>query len=118
MCPHPCQSGHIQTGAGLAGSFTGNGVVDAADYTRWRDGLGGTYTQAHYDVWRGNFGAIAGSGSSATAPDRASTGVPEPTSLVLVELDGLFATFVFVRRHQPLLAIQRARAVLAARHCC
>jgi hypothetical protein len=30
----------------LTGDFNGNGAVDAADYTVWRDGLGSIYTQA------------------------------------------------------------------------
>jgi hypothetical protein len=39
------------------GDYSGNGVVDAADYTVWRDGLGTTYAQADYDVWADNYGA-------------------------------------------------------------
>jgi hypothetical protein len=62
-------------GAGLAGDYNHNGIVDAADYTVLRDGLGSTFTQADYDVWKSNFGAHAGSGSGATAA------VPEPATL-------------------------------------
>ena len=55
----------------LAGDFNGNGEVDAADYTVWRDSLGanvatpymgadgngnGVIDQADYDVWLANFG--------------------------------------------------------------
>ena len=55
----------------LAGDFNGNGEVDAADYTVWRDSLGanvatpyagadgngnGIIDQADYDVWLANFG--------------------------------------------------------------
>jgi formylglycine-generating enzyme required for sulfatase activity len=39
------------------GDYSGDGQVDAADYVRWRDGLGTAYTQADYDVWRANFDA-------------------------------------------------------------
>ena len=36
----------------LPGDFNHNGTVDAADYVVWRNGLGTTYTQDHYNVWR------------------------------------------------------------------
>ncbi len=72
--------------AGIPGDFDGSGIVDAGDYTTWRDNLDlsvtlpndptpGTVTQADYDVWQANFGA----GASAAA---AST-VPEPAALLL-----------------------------------
>ena len=52
---------------GISGDYNGNGVVDAADYTVWRDNLGksvtlpndttpGTVVQADFDVWKNNFG--------------------------------------------------------------
>ncbi len=66
--------------AGLPGDFNGDGAVDAADYTMWRDGLGTTFDQSDYDVWRTNFGATLPASPSA----QASTGpqaVPEPASL-------------------------------------
>jgi hypothetical protein len=80
---------------GLAGAYNGNGVVDAADYTVWRDHLGqsvtlpndttpGSVTQADYDVWKSNFGNHSGSGSGASAA------VPEPASLLLL-LSGTLA---------------------------
>ena len=43
--------------ANLAGDYNQNGTVDAADYVVWRNGLGTTYTQDHYDIWRANFGS-------------------------------------------------------------
>ncbi|MEN1680920.1 MAG: glycoside hydrolase family 18 protein [Planctomycetota bacterium] len=58
---------------GLDGDFNGDGSVDAADYTTWRDGLGTTYTLSDYSDWRSNFGATA----TQTAT------VPEPTTLTL-----------------------------------
>lgn len=62
----------------LPGDFNNDGIVDAADYTVWRDGLGTLYTQADYDDWRANFGQerIVGSGSLAAA-------TPEPSTLLL-----------------------------------
>ena len=49
----------------LHGDYNHNGIVDAADYVVWRNGLGTTYTQADYDVWRTHFGKPPGSGSGA-----------------------------------------------------
>jgi hypothetical protein len=40
----------------VPGDFSGDRRVDAADYVVWRDGLGTTYSQADYDVWKANFG--------------------------------------------------------------
>jgi hypothetical protein len=60
------------------GDFTGDGVVDAADYTAWRNGLGTIYTAADYDVWKMHFGQSAGTGSSGAAA------VPEPSGALLL----------------------------------
>jgi len=78
----------MTAGAGLVGDFNGNGTVDAADYTIFRDNLGGdsavlggngsgeaTVVVADYDLWKQNFGS-SGTGSSAA--------VPEPTAVLLV----------------------------------
>ena len=78
----------MTAGAGLLGDYSGNGIVDAADYTIFRDNLGGdsavlggngsgaaTVVQADYDLWKQNFGS-SGTGSSAA--------VPEPSSVVLL----------------------------------
>lgn len=64
---------------GLPGDFNNDGIVDAADYTRWRDGLGTLYTQADYDTWKSHFGQqrIVGSGSLASA-------APEPSAILLL----------------------------------
>ena len=72
----------------LPGDYNGDGAVDAADYVAWRksegtfhellnDPIGGMIGSAHYDQWRANFGATAGSGSLAQAA------APEPGSAVL-----------------------------------
>lgn len=68
-----------------AGDYNGNGTVDAADYTLWRDNLGddssvlggtgsgaATVVQADYDLWNLNFGSPTAGRSAA---------VPEPSSL-------------------------------------
>jgi hypothetical protein len=78
----------------LTGDYNGDGVVDAADYTVWRDTLGqsgtalaadgngnGTIDAGDFDVWTMHFGEHAGSGSAASA-----SAVPEPTSLWLLLL--------------------------------
>ena len=68
-----------------------DGVVDAADYTVWRDSLGsatqaeadgngnGVVDQADYDLWAANLGATSTTTSLATT-------VPEPTSGLMVVL--------------------------------
>jgi hypothetical protein len=77
--------------AGIPGDFNGDGAVNAADYTVWRDHLGeeialtnetmtlGMVTQEDYDTWKSNFGAITGSGSNSL-----SLGVPEPCTAALL----------------------------------
>ena len=76
----------------LPGDYSGNGIVDAADYAIWRDGLGTTYKQSDYDVWKAHYGqSLSGSGGGAVSA------VPEPTSLALL-LIGL-AAFANRRRY-------------------
>jgi hypothetical protein len=73
------------------GDYNGNGIVDAADYTVWRNSLGGINLAADgnrdgmiddddYAVWKSNFGETAGSGSGAMGSNAA---VPEPAAAVL-----------------------------------
>lgn len=83
--------------------FNHNGVVDAADYTIWRDTLGQTgpglaadvdgnnvVDQADYNVWKAQFGFTTGSGSGASAGRLSAGGaVPEPSSCRLAILAGL-----------------------------
>jgi PEP-CTERM motif len=93
-------------GASLAliGDYNNNGVVDAADYTVWRDNLNGAgstlganrdpangsgaVTTADYDSWKAHFGQSSpGAGSLG-----ANAAVPEPASVMLVALAiGMFA---------------------------
>lgn len=88
----------------LTGDYNGNGVVDAADYTVWRntrgqtgenlaaDGSGNNVVdQADYTEWKSNFG-LSGSGAALSA-----TAVPEPALLWLLSI-GVGACFVSVRR--------------------
>ena len=78
--------------ANVLGDYNGNGVVDAADYTRWRDNLGapagslsnrnpansGPISMADYTYWKSRFGAISGAGLGGVA--LAATSVPEPSA--------------------------------------
>ncbi len=66
--------------AGVPGDYNNNGVVDAADYVAWRKGLGTTYTQNDYNVWRTHFGQTVGSGAGVVT----NAAVPEPITLVLL----------------------------------
>lgn len=71
----------------LAGDYNGDGFVDAADYTVWRDNLGapagtlpndidgGVIGTVQYDTWVENYGA-----SSATST---ASAVPEPSMVIL-----------------------------------
>jgi len=63
----------------LDGDFNGDGVVNAADYTTWRNGLGSTYTLEDYGLWKTNFGRPGSGGSAAAAHSPAA---PEPAALV------------------------------------
>jgi arabinogalactan endo-1,4-beta-galactosidase len=60
------------------GDFNRDGLVDAADYTVWRDGFGTKYDEDDYLDWKTNFGTNGGAGSSQLAS------VPEPASIVLL----------------------------------
>ncbi|MEN1678278.1 MAG: hypothetical protein AAGJ46_01700 [Planctomycetota bacterium] len=73
------------------GDFNGDGVVDAADYTVWRDDLVG---QVPFSEWSTNFGQDY----RAVAP------VPEPASLLTVALIGLGASICGVRSHAAYLS--------------
>ena len=78
----------------LPGDFNHNGIVDAADYTVWRNALGqsvangsgadgnfdGVVDGLDYGVWQNNFGhKLSGSGSGAGG----NVAVPEPSSVFL-----------------------------------
>lgn len=76
----------LSLAAALPGDYNGDGVVDAADYTTWRDTLGSTELLAadgdgdgqvdddDYDIWVANFGLSSNTGVA----------IPEPMSGVLL----------------------------------
>lgn len=77
----------------FAGDYNDDGTVDAADYTVWRDSLGGEagvlandidggiIGVAQYDTWKANFGLAEAGGGSFGA-----SAVPEPGALALFGL--------------------------------
>lgn len=76
----------------LDGDYNFDGLVDAADYSLWRDAFGrtgaglnadsnfdGVVDQLDYAAWKVNFGqSVTGAGSTS------ATAVPEPTPLMLL----------------------------------
>ncbi len=84
--------------AGLPGDYNENNVVDAADYTVWRNNLGSATALPNdpsagvgtddYDRWKANFGdTLPGTGGLSGGT------VPEPSTLVFVSLALAFAGF-------------------------
>jgi len=80
------------------GDYNGDGIVNAADYTVWRNTLGSTtdlrangdntgasagkIDEADYAFWKSHFGNTSGSGSSSVG----AASVPEPSALLLLAL--------------------------------
>jgi virginiamycin B lyase len=101
----------------LPGDYNGNGIVDAADYTVWRDHLGtdfalngngdeaggsaGVVDAADYVYWKSNFGNTLNGAGSADSTFGVSPGahyvVPEPACYMLLSL-ALVATAMTLRR--------------------
>jgi glycoprotein endo-alpha-1,2-mannosidase len=103
----------------VPGDYNQNGIVDAADYTVWRDHLGQTYSlpnrssllsgpvsTADYTYWKSQFGQHAGSG--------AASAVPEPASLLLMGLGCSIVALIGRRSH--LCRRQLRWPVLVLRH--
>jgi hypothetical protein len=81
----------------LPGDYNQNGIVDAADYTVWRDlvdnsqgvspgsaadgSFDGQITAADYAVWKSMFGFARATGGQASY-----TAVPEPLSAMLLAI--------------------------------
>jgi hypothetical protein len=86
----------------LPGDFNNDGIVDAADYTVWRNGLGGQYTAAQYNDWKTNFGKSRnGAGASLHPSGLGATGsasvVPEPGTAFVVLVT--FSMIMLYYRH-------------------
>ncbi len=83
---------------GLSGDFNGDGIVNIADYTVWRDNLGATeddtilsgngnggiVDSTDYALWKTNFG-----NGTAAAIGLGQANVPEPSTLILTALMGI-----------------------------
>ncbi|MGL4511456.1 MAG: hypothetical protein ACRCT8_00055 [Lacipirellulaceae bacterium] len=79
----------------LAGDYNGDGAVNAADYTAWRDTLGSTLLLSadgdgdnvidadDYNVWSANYGA----------PPALATAVPEPSCVALLAVSAGVAAY-------------------------
>ena len=79
--------------APVPGDYDGNGIVDAADYQRWRETFGQTGTQladgngngvvdaADYVIWRN---AYAAAGSGASVRSKVASNVPEPGGVLQI----------------------------------
>ena len=94
--------------ASLFGDYNENGVVDAADYTVWRDALGvvgaslpNDFTPdildaSDYTFWKAHFGEKPGSGSLGSIQGA----VPEPATGVMFTLGMLALGATGVHRHR------------------
>lgn len=82
----------------FAGDYNFDGVVNAADYTTIRDGIGTRYTQADLETWRTTYGTRAASTALATA-----VSIPEPATGFLAPVGLLLAAFAVrpTRRPRP-----------------
>jgi hypothetical protein len=91
----------------VAGDYNGDGTVNAADYTVWRNTLGSTtdlrangdntggsmnkIDEADYAFWKSHFGNTMGSGSAAVGGNQS---VPEPATGLLLTLALGFAVAI------------------------
>jgi dextranase len=95
----------IANAAALNGDYNQDGVIDAADYTVWRDAMAagsttlpndptpGTVDESDFEYWRVHFGETAGGAASIAASGLAA--VPEPATLCLCTVVAI--SFGFVR---------------------
>jgi hypothetical protein len=96
---------------GIPGDYNQDGVVDAADYTLWRDSFAqvvapcsgadgdcnGFINASDYQIWKDHFGDALSSGAGAQSIGGQATRAPEPTSLALWSL-GATAAMLIRRR--------------------
>ncbi len=91
---------YIGVAPGVAGDYNGDGSVNLADYTVWRDNLDadttlpndstpGSVTNADYTVWKNNFGA-----SALLLGGLNTANVPEPNAALLLCSTAAVATLL------------------------
>jgi autotransporter-associated beta strand protein len=81
----------------LVGDYNQDGIVDAADYAKWRNNIGaatipnrdpentGTIGQADYTTWRARFGqSVLGAGSGESGATGSASAIPEPATITLI----------------------------------
>jgi hypothetical protein len=90
---------------GLIGDYNENDVIDAADYTTWRDAMTagatslpndptpGTVDETDFLYWRAHFGEVLGSGAGA-----GQVAVPEPSTILLAGMAWALCVTVVKRR--------------------
>lgn len=109
-------AGDVGTPPAVPGDYNSDGIVNAADYTVWRDHLGQTFSlpnrdgtnsgainTADYTFWVNHFGQHSGAGAGAFA----GTAAPEPSSLLMGALGGLAVLGAFVWR--SIFRVDKAR---------
>lgn len=109
----------------VVGDYNGNGVVDAADYTIWRDSLGSTgpglpadgdgnniVDASDYNIWVANFGnsSSASLATSASSVPEASSGV---IAMLAMFIGGIFGRkrVAFVPAYVPLLKVKPFKTI-------
>ncbi len=102
-------------GPTLPGDYNGDNVVDAGDYTVWRDNLNqsvelpndetpGMVDESDYEVWKAHFGESINSGAGQT-----TSAVPEPASLIYSLAAASLGLLAIGRRSRVLVAVDRVR---------
>jgi hypothetical protein len=102
------------TPAPLDGDYNNDGTVNAADYTVWRNALGGAFNpnadgdgdgvndRDDYAIWKWTYGNTVGAGSSATG----QANVPEPSTIVFAII-ALAGGMCLLRAHRLVRPINR-----------
>ncbi|WP_145247414.1 hypothetical protein [Aeoliella mucimassa] len=103
----------------LLGDYNGDGIVNLADYTVWRDNLGSTTVLAadgngndvidagDYTVWKGNFGKLNNSPVQGSVANQA---VPEPAAWGILLVAG--AAVLVINRKRGIKAPRLAVLIL------
>ncbi|WP_231953894.1 choice-of-anchor Q domain-containing protein [Pirellulimonas nuda] len=116
----------LQDPSARPGDYNGDGAVDAADYTVWRDTLGlggpppfsgadgdgdGEVTQADYNVWRSHFGEALPQGAGSVSSTGSALGQQSTLGSGAAVLDSVEPAFEIGRATDRALAESRPTAV-------